>query len=240
MAAPSRNNQVNARVTTNATSATLASYTPTSGSNRVLVVRAAAMYGTQSSFTLSATFGGVGMTEAVTAVVDWTSRYLRQSIFYLINPSGSAGDIVVTANQTMNGFVVDAMTLLDAAQNAGQLIGITDTDAGTDTDTSSLSLAGCAAESLILAAVASNCALAPTWSWTTLTEDYELTGTASTAEMAGAGAYYATAASGTVSSTVTRSDTTPGLVAAAVEFKKPPAGGLVMPIFDHHYRMMRG
>ena len=217
MAAPTRNNQANSRFTTNATSATLASYTPTSGSNRILVVRAAAMYGVQSSFTLSATFGGVSMTEAVTAVQDWTDRYLRVSIFYLINPSGSAGDIVVTASQTMNGFVVDAVTLLGAAQSSP--VGATDTDSGTSTDTSSLSLAGCASESLILAAVASNCALAPTWSWSGATEDYELTGTASTAEMAGSGAYYATSSSGTVNITATRSASSLGLAAAAVEFK---------------------
>jgi len=91
MAAPTRNNQANSRFTTNATSATLASYTPTSGSNRILVVRAAAMYGVQSSFTLSATFGGVSMTEAVTAVQDWTDRYLRVSIFYLLTRPAARG-----------------------------------------------------------------------------------------------------------------------------------------------------
>ncbi len=221
MAAPTRNNQQNTRTVTNATSATLASYTPSSGSNSVLVVRALALRTSEADFTLSATFGGAGMTAAATAAHSSTSRWYRASIFYLINPGTSAGDIVITASQQAAGFVIDAVTLLGAAQSS--LVGATDDDAISSATTNSLSLVGCAAESLIVACVVSHSGGAPTWTWSTATEDFDLSGATDTAEIGGSGGYYATAASGDVSLSCTRSASAPGVLALAVEFKK--AGG---------------
>lgn len=221
MAAPTRNNQQNTRTTANATSATLASYTPSSGSNSVLVVRALALRTTEADFTLSATFGGTGMTAAATASYSSSSRWYRASIFYLVNPGTSAGDIVITASQQMTGFIIDAVTLLGAAQSS--LVGATDDDAIATATVNNLSLTGCAAESLILACVVSHSGGAPTWTWSTATEDFDLSGTTDTAEIGGSGGYYATAASGDVSLSCTRSANAPGVLALAVEFKK--AGG---------------
>jgi len=84
--------------TTGASSYTMTSYTPASGSDRILVVRVHGLrtndYG---AFTVdSVTFGGVGLTEAISAKATSISRQYRTAIWYLINPSGSSGDIVVT------------------------------------------------------------------------------------------------------------------------------------------------
>lgn len=234
-----RNNQQNTRSTTNAASATLASYTPTSGSNSVLVVRVAALRTTETTFTLSCTFGGVSMTEAVTAETSSTSRWFRTSIFYLVNPGTSSGDIVATASATMAGFIIDAVTLLGAAQSS--VVGSTDTDAVTNvTADTSYALTGVSANSLLVAMVMSTCAGPPTWSWTTATEDYDLAGGADTSEPAGSGGYYEAASGGSITLTATRSATVVAQVGCAAEFKMAAASGTTVPVFDHHYRMMRG
>lgn len=233
-----RNNQQNTRSTTNAASATLASYTPTSGSNSVLVVRVAALRATETTFTLSCTFGGTGMTEAVTAETSSSSRWYRTSIFYLINPTGT-GDIVATASVSMAGFIIDAVTLLGAAQSS--VVGSTDTDAVTNvTADTSYALTGVSANSLLVAMVMSTCAGPPTWSWTTATEDYDLAGGADTSEPAGSGGYYEAASGGSITLTATRSATVAAQVGCAAEFKMAAASGTTVPVFDHHYRMMRG
>lgn len=233
-----RNNQQNTRSTANATSATLASYTPTSGSNSVLVVRVAALRVTETTFTLSCTFGGTGMTEAVTAETSSSSRWYRTSIFYLINPTGT-GDIVATASVSIAGFIIDAVTLLGAAQSS--VVGSTDTDAVTNvTADTSYALTGVSANSLLVAMVMSTCAGPPTWSWTTATEDYDLAGGADTSEPAGSGGYYEAASGGSITLTATRSATVVAQVGCAAEFKMAAASGTTVPVFDHHYRMMRG
>ena len=215
--AVTRNNQQNTRTTANATSATLASYTPTSGTDSVLVVRASALRTSETTFTLSCAFGATGMTQAVTAETSSTSRWYRTSIFYLVNPGTSAADIVVTASTTMGGFIIDAVTLLGAAQSS--VVGITDTDAVTNsTADTTYTLNSTTANSLIVAAVMSTSAGAPTWSWSTATEDYDLAGSSDTAELAGSGGYYATSG-GNVTLTATRSATVVAQVGCAAEFK---------------------
>jgi len=83
---------------TGVSSYTLTSYTPASGSDRILVVRVHGLRTSDSgAFTVdSVTFGGVALTEAVSEKTTSTSRQYRSAIWYLINPSGSAGDIVAT------------------------------------------------------------------------------------------------------------------------------------------------
>ena len=106
--------------TTNANSYTLSSYTPATGTNRILVVR---VHGLGSNDTgtygvSSVTFGGVALTEAVTLRHTGASRTYRTSIYYLINPSSSAGNIVVTFSQTVQGCIIAADTLTGAAQTS--------------------------------------------------------------------------------------------------------------------------
>ena len=231
-----RNNQQNTRTVANATSATRASYAPTSGSDRVLIVRASGLRTTEATFTLSCTFGGVGMTEAVTAETSSSSRWYRTSIFYLIAPSTSAGDIVVTSSQSLTGFIIDAVTLLGAAQTS--LVGSTDTDAVTNsTANTSYTLTGCTSNSLLVAMVMSTCAGPPTWSWSTATEDYDLAGSADTAELAGSGGYYETSG-GDVTLTATRSATVAAQVGCAAEFKAATAGTSTVPVLAHHYAVL--
>jgi hypothetical protein len=219
-----RNNQQNTRVVTNGTSATLASYTPSSGSDSVLVVRATGLRTTETTFTLSATFGGVAMTAAVTADSSSSSRWYRTSIFYLIAPGTSAGDIVVTANATIGGFLIDAVTLLGAAQSA--VVGVTDTDAvASGTSDTNYVLTGCTSGSLLVAAVGSTSANAPSWTWTTATGDYVLAGANDTTEPAGSGGYYFTSG-GNETLTATRTTGGSAQVGCAAEFKAvpPPPG----------------
>ena len=231
-----RNNQQNTRTTANATSATLASYTPSSGSNSVLVVRVAALRTTEATFTLSCTFGGTGMTEAVTAETSSTGRWYRTSIFYLISPGTSAADIVATASTTMGGFIIDAVTLLGAAQTS--LVGSTDTDAVTNsTANTSYTLTGCTSNSLLVAMVMSTSAGPPTWSWSTATEDYDLAGSSDSAELAGSGGYYETSG-GDVTLTATRSATVAAQVGCAAEFKAATAGTSTVPVLAHHYAVL--
>lgn len=210
------NNQQTSRTTTNGTSYTLASYTPTSGSDAVLVVRASGLRATETAFTLSATFGGVAMTAAVTSDTSTTSRWYLTSIFYLIAPGTSAGNIVVTANATIGGFLVDAMTLLGAAQSA--VVGVTATDAvPSSTSGTSYILNGCTAGSLLVAAVGSSAANAPSWNWTTATKDYDPTVTDDSSEVAGSGAYYLTSG-GNSTLTATRTTGGSGQAGCAAEF----------------------
>lgn len=228
-----RNNQQSTRSTANASSYTLPNYAVTAGSDRGLLVRVHAQRNTEADFTLACTFGGVSLTEAATTTTSGTSRWWRTSVFYLIGPAATTADIVVNASAVLTGMVIEAETLLGAAQSG--LIGATDTDAVNGAATS-YTLAGCTSNSLILAAVSSNNASTPTWSWTTATENYELNGAADSAEVAGSGASYETSG-GDVTITATRSAS--GLQAGvAVELKAATGGGPVMPVFFEHYKKL--
>ena len=230
------NNLQTTRSTTNANSYTLASYAVASGSNRVLVVRVMAMRGAETNFTLSATFNSVSMTEAVTHTANTTSRWYRSSIFYLIAPDETTADVVVSVSATIISCAIAVETLHGAAQSS--LIGQTDTDSTNSTAaTVTLSLLGCSTNSRIIAAVVSNSGGPPTWSWGTASEDYDLAhATAELTEMAGSGGSYETSG-GDVTVTATRSANA-FQAAVAAEFKQAATGGLVVPVFMHHYRQM--
>lgn len=225
MAAPTRNNLQTSRSESNASSYSLTGYTPTSGDGRVLVVRAAIMRTTDTATNLSATFDGVGMTEAVT-VSDTSggNRFYRASIFYLINPSTSAGSVVIDAGTTVQGAFIAAVTLLGV--DTSSPLGVTDTDSVASATDNSLALVGCAADSLVLALAGSNSALAPSWTWSTATEDFDLAGANDAAEIAGSGGYYAVPSAGNVTLTASRSLSSVRIVGAAAEFKAapPPTG----------------
>ena len=220
MAAPSRNNQQNTRSEANASSYTLASYTPSSGAGQLLVVRAAILRTAATATTMNVTFGGVAMTEAVTVADTSSNRYYRQSIYYLATPGTSAADIVVTPSVTVQGCIIDAVTLLGV--NIAAPVGVTATDSDTSGTDTTLTLTGCAADSMIIAAVTSTSAAAPSWTWATATEDYDLAGANDTAEIAGSGGYYATPSAGNYTLTPTRSANAPRFLGAAAEFKSFP------------------
>jgi hypothetical protein len=231
------NNQQTSRTTTNGTSYTLASYTPTSGSDAVLVVRASGLRTVETTYTLSATFGGVAMTSAVSEENSTTSRWYRTSIFYLVAPGTSSGDIVVSASATISGFLIDAVTLLGAAQTG--TLGVTDTDAQpSGTNDTSYTLNGCTSGSVLLAAVGSTAANAPSWSWTTATKDYDPSVADSSSEVAGSGAYYFTSG-GDVTIGATRLAGGSGQVGCVAEFKRVPPTGASMAIKAIYYARLR-
>ncbi len=230
MTAPSRNNPQSAHYTNNATSYTLAGYTPTSGSGRLLEVRVSGQRNDTDTFTWGVTFGGTAMTEAETRLDTSTGRIYRVSIFYLVSPSTSSLDIVATATGGSNlaGAIIEATTLLGV--DTSSPVGATATDSDASATTSTLALTGCVADSLILAAVASSSGGPPTWSWSTATEDYDLANASDThSEIAGSGAYYVATSAGNVSISATRSSSGLRIVAAAVEFKAAPAEGEGQP-----------
>lgn len=227
-------NHQTTRTTANATSATLASYTPAAGSDRILVVRAAGIRTAETAYTFSATFGGVAMTQAVTMPATSVSRYYRTSIFYLVAPSGSAGHIEVTASATIGGFVISAVTLVGAKQASP--LGATDTDAvDNSTEVTSYGLTGTSAGSVILAVVASNTDDLPLWTWATATEDFDLNGTADSGEIAASGGRYVTAG-GSVTVTATRSSTIGAQAGCAAEFLAAGAG---LPVKAFYYARLR-
>ena len=231
------NNQQTSRTTTNGTSYTLAGYTPTSGSDAILVVRASGLRTTETTFTLSATFGGTAMSSAVTADTSTSSRWYRTSIFYLIAPGTGSGDIVVSASATIGGYIIDAVTLLGAAQSSP--VGVTDTDAvPSGTNDTSYTLNGCTNGSLLLAAIGSSAANAPSWSWTTATKDYDPTVADSSSEVAGSGAYYFTAG-GDVTLTASRLAGGSGQVGCVAEFLPVPPTGSSMALKAIYYARLR-
>jgi hypothetical protein len=230
MTAPSRNNQQTSRFTTNANSYTLAGYTPTSGTDRMLAVRVSGQRNDEVNFTWGVALGGTSLTEVVTSVDTSSGRIYRVSVFYLVSPATSSADIVATASGggTLVGAIIDAVTLLGVDTSAA--LGATATDSDASATTSTLSLTGCAADSLILAAVASTSGGPPTWSWSTATEDYDLAhGSDTHNEIAGSGAYYVATSAGNVSISATRSASALRVVAAAAEFKAAPAEGEGQP-----------
>lgn len=222
MSAPAVNGENFTRSTADGTSVTFANFSVSNVADRVLVLRVGVIRTSENNFTLTATYGGVAMTEAVTVseAASGSSRRYRQSIFYLIAPAIGTADFVVTASSTVRGWILDATLLIGAHQTAP--IGVTATGIGSSTDTNTLTLNGCVADSLILAAVISNTNNTPTWTWATATETYDLNGSASSSEPAGSGAQYQTTAAGNVTITSTRSASVATMVAAAVEFKCLP------------------
>ena len=147
-----------------ATSYTLTSYTPETGSNRILIVRVHALRTNETgAFTVdSVTFGGVSLTQAVSADTSSSSRRYRASIWYLINPSGSAGDIVVTLSHQAVGCIIAASTLTGAAQTSPVEYTTSDTTSPNAFLQSDLSVS---TTSLLVMAVTSHCLNNPAWNW---------------------------------------------------------------------------
>lgn len=147
-----------------ATSYTLTSYTPETGSNRILIVRVHALRTNETgAFTVdSVTFGGVSLTQAVSADTSSSSRRYRASIWYLINPSGSAGDIVVTLSHQAVGCIIAASTLTGAAQTSPVEYTTSDTTSPNAFLQSDFAVS---ADSLLVMAVTSHCLNNPAWNW---------------------------------------------------------------------------
>lgn len=178
---------------TASTSYTLTSYTPAAGSNRILVVRVHGLRTNDSgAFTVdSVTFGGVGLTEAISAKTTSTTRQYRAAIWYLINPSGSSGNIVATFSHSAGGCIISADTLTGAVQSSpvGQTGGATTTPTATIADTEST------ANAIGILAVTSHCGSDPVWTFTdsggvaSYTEQYDIrTASNTSTEVSGAGA----------------------------------------------------
>lgn len=231
-----RNNPQTLNDTVNASSFTLANCAVTAGANRLLVVRVHAQRGATNSFTLTATFGGVSMTEATTLHVASATRSWRTSIFFLVAPAETIANIVVTSSSALACMILAAETLLGAHQTTPLGATITDT---TD-PANSLALTGCAADSLILAAVSSYSLGTPTWTWATAAESYDINNSNSAAEAAGSGGHYTVPSAGNVTLTATRSATAEGQVGAAVEFRAAAVAGASQPPRTMHQFRMRG
>ena len=226
-----RNNPQQLQSVTNASSYTLTSYAVPSVSDRVLVVMAHLQRPVETDFTASATFNGVSMTLAATLSGSSTSRWYRVYIWYLIAPAVTTANIVVTATAAMQGAVVGAVTLSGAKQS--DVVGATANATG---DPVSLNLTSCLSGSIVIAAVASNSVDptgAPSWTWTTATEDYDLNNGNDSAEVAGSAGYYIVPSGGNVTVSAERTGTPIAQIAVAVEFKRVPASG-VKPLMLYH------
>lgn len=173
---------------------TLSSYTPAAGSNRILVVRVNALRTSETgAFTVdSVTFGGVSLTQAIQANTTSTARTYRSAIFYLINPSSSAGDVVVTLSHAASSCIISADTLTGALQSSP--VGLT----GSSTATPAASIADTSSESgsIGILAVTTRCqGGTPSWTFSdsgaaaSYVEQYDIAVVPSdSTEVAGAGA----------------------------------------------------
>ena len=176
-----------------ASSYTLASYTPATGSDRILVVR---IHGLRTNdagaFTVdSVTFGGVGLTEAVSGKTTSSVRQYRTAIWYLINPSGSSGDIVVTFSQGASGCIISADTLTGALQ----LSPVGQTGSDSTSPTATIADTESTANAIGILAVTSHCGNDPVWTFSdsggvaSYTEQYDIrTFSTNNAKPSGAGA----------------------------------------------------
>ena len=220
-------------LTTNATSYTLTGYTPAAGSNRVLVVAVHVLRVTDdiAAFTVnSVTFGGVNLTEAATGRHTSSSRVYRVSLWYLVNPSSSAGDIVASLSTGAGGGAIVANTLTGVAQ----AVPLGQTGSNTSDSTGiTAGVAGVTANSILVAAVTSHCQDNPTWTWAdddspdSSVELYELlAGSSTTSEVSAAGAYSLhVATSGAFTMQAQRSVARPQVMCVA-EFLPAGAGAL--------------
>lgn len=182
------NNPQTMRSETNGTSYTLSSYALPSGTDRLLLVRVHALRTSETDFTMGLTFDGVSLTEAITLSEITTTRRHRTSFFYLIAPTVTTANLVLTVSASISGVAMAACTLFGAAQSSP--IGATDTDAPGNVTAVTLNVLGTSSSSFIFASVASTAANAPSWSWSGATEDYDLSGSADTQEVAASGAHF--------------------------------------------------
>lgn len=210
------NHQVT-RSTTNASSYTLGSYVVGSGSNRVLAVVVSLLRSNENGIKVSGvTFGGVALTEGDHSSGISTSRSNYVGIWYLVAPSVSTGDIVVTPDNAMAGCIISAITLYGVHQTypAGRSAREKDTDGEFDINVGLSATGG-----LCLLAVSSNAGSNPTWTWSSsgsVSELYDVNnGTNDSNEVAGS-AVLCDSDAGDV--TVTCSVTPPMMVGVGVEF----------------------
>lgn len=168
-------------------------YTPAAGSNRILVVRIHGLRTSESgAFTVdTVTFGGVSMTQAVTVSTTSSSRTYRTAIWYLINPSGSSGDVVATFSHASNSTIIATATLTGAAQTSPVISTDSDYNDGTISYLT-LQLTGTIPSGSIgIYAATTHCNNNPTFSWTSpFTEEYDIrTASNTSTEVAGSGGW---------------------------------------------------
>lgn len=210
-------NHQSTRSTTNASSYTLGSYVVGSGSNRVLAVVVSLLRSNENGIKVSGvTFGGVALTEGDHSSGISTSRSNYVGIWYLVAPSVSTGDIVVTPDNAMAGCIISAITLYGVHQTypTGRSTRVKDTDGEFDINFSLPATGG-----LCLLAVSSNAGSNPTWAWSSsgsVSELYDVNnGTNDSNEVAGSAVLCDSDAGGV---TVTCSVTPPMMVGVGVEF----------------------
>lgn len=223
-----KNNPQQFQSNANQATYTLPDYAVTNGSDRLLVVFAHLQRGVEADFTAAATFNGVSLTQAVTASGSSSSRWYRVCIWYLIAPAVVTANVVVTSSAALQGALIGAVTLTGAAQSS--VLGQTATGSG---DPATMNLVSCLSGSLVVAAVVSNSNGAPTWTWTTAIEDYDLNYGNDSAEVAGSAASYLVPSGGNVTVSADRTGTAPAQLGAAAEFKRVPASG-VKPVVLYH------
>ena len=157
------NHQVT-RSTANASSYTLGSYAVGSGSDRVLEVTVSLLRSNENGITVDGvTFGGVALTEGDRSTGISTSRSNYVGVWYLVNPSVSTANIVVTPSATMAGCIISAVTLYGVHQTipTGDSYRVKDATFGEFDINCGLAQTG----GLCVLAVSANANNNPTWTW---------------------------------------------------------------------------
>ncbi len=157
------NHQVT-RSTANASSYTLGSYAVGSGSDRVLEVTVSLLRSNENGITVDGvTFGGVALTEGDRSTGSSTSRSNYVGVWYLVNPSVSTANIVVTPSATMAGCIISAVTLYGVHQTipTGDSYRVKDATFGEFDINCGLAQTG----GLCVLAVSANANNDPTWTW---------------------------------------------------------------------------
>lgn len=207
------NHQVT-RSTTNASSYTLGSYVVGSGSNRVLAVVVSLLRSNENGVKVtSVTFGGVGLTEGDHSGGISTSRSNYVGIWYLVNPSVSTANIVVTPDNAMVGCIISAVTLYGVHQTyaAGRSQRVKVAGNEFDIDVGLGATGG-----LCLMAASANANNNPSWTWTGSGELYDVNnGSSDSNEIAGSAVLRDSDVGG---ATCTCSISTAMMVGVGVEF----------------------
>lgn len=157
-------NHQSTRSTANASSYTLGSYVVGSGSDRVLEVTVSLLRSNENGITVDGvTFGGVALTEGDRSTGISTSRSNYVGVWYLVNPSVSTANIVVTPSATMAGCIISAVTLYGVHQTipTGDSYRVKDATLGEFDINCGLAQTG----GLCVLAVSANANNNPTWTW---------------------------------------------------------------------------
>ena len=157
-------NHQSTRSTANASSYTLGSYVVGSGSDRVLEVTVSLLRSNENGITVDGvTFGGVALTEGDRSTGISTSRSNYVGVWYLVNPSVSTANIVVTPSATMAGCIISAVTLYGVHQTipTGDSYRVKDATFGEFDINCGLAQTG----GLCVLAVSANANNNPTWTW---------------------------------------------------------------------------